>query len=126
MTDQQWESTTKAINFIRAAVDRRKMEDRSAERLMYALFAVGGLSLTAGVVAGFLGNTVLTGLLLGTGAAANALLTFPIRELRRKRDLNLVLETVPALFALGGQSREVQRRLATLTDRLIALVERGY
>src|SRR5215207_5053041 len=105
MTPQQWEATAKALDFIRAAVDRRKAEDRSAETLLYAQFAAGGLALLAGIVAGFLGNTMLTGLLIGGGAVANALLLFPVRELRRKRDLNLVLETIPAFFALGGRSR---------------------
>jgi hypothetical protein len=110
---------------IRIAVDRRRAEDRSTQLLFFALFGLGAGSLIAGVVAGFLGNEVLSGLLLGGTAVANGLLFFPVRELRRKRNLSPVLETFPALLALGPGNPQLQAKLVDLLGKLITLVEHG-
>ena len=125
MTDTQWEAVVRASEAIRTAVDRRRAEDVTSHVLLVVLFGLGTAALVAGVVAGFLGNQLLTGILIGGAALANALLLLPVRELRRKRNLSLVLETVPALLALGPADPHLQAKLVDLVDKLIALVERG-
>lgn len=120
-----WKAIEQAAQSIRAAVDRRKAEESTSRTLLVVLFGAGLAVLISGIIAGFMGNQVLMSLLIGGGALANSLLFFPIRELRRTRDLNLVLEVFPAMLSLGPGNPEIQTKLVKLLDNLINLVERG-